>query len=127
MLSSRHLSPGREGSGWKVLVVGSSECGYTPRLCKSLQHERRRKRDRQALDAPWARHVSDLMRGKIGLFGLVTLVNTAAAAGLHIEIPVAEAACTKWEADAEPPRSGWSARIPTVDMDPPNHWLTSVG
>ena len=36
--------------------------------------------------------VSDLMRGKIGLFGLDSLVNMAAAAGLRIEIQVAEAA-----------------------------------
>ena len=36
--------------------------------------------------------VSDLMRGKINLFGLDALVNMAAAAGLHIEIKVLEAA-----------------------------------
>ena len=36
--------------------------------------------------------VSDLMRGKIGLFALDALVNMAAAAGLHIELRVAEAA-----------------------------------
>lgn len=36
--------------------------------------------------------VSDLMRGKINLFGLDALVNMAAAAGLHIEIRVLEAA-----------------------------------
>ena len=36
--------------------------------------------------------VSDLMRGKIGLFALDALVNMAAAAGMHIELPVAEAA-----------------------------------
>lgn len=30
--------------------------------------------------------VSDLMRGKINLFGLDSLVNMATAAGLHIEI-----------------------------------------
>jgi predicted XRE-type DNA-binding protein len=35
--------------------------------------------------------VSDLMRGKIGLFGLDALVNMAAA-GLHVEIRVLEAA-----------------------------------
>jgi len=34
--------------------------------------------------------VSDLMRGKINLFGLDALVNMAAAAGLHIEIRVLE-------------------------------------
>lgn len=33
--------------------------------------------------------VSDLMRGKINLFGLDALVNMAAAAGLHIELRVA--------------------------------------
>ena len=33
--------------------------------------------------------VSDLMRGKINLFGLDALVNMAAAAGFHIEIRVA--------------------------------------
>jgi predicted XRE-type DNA-binding protein len=36
--------------------------------------------------------VSDLMRGKIDLFGLDALVNMAAAAGLHIEIHVRDAA-----------------------------------
>lgn len=36
--------------------------------------------------------VSDLMRGKIDLFGLDSLVNMAAAAGLHVEMRIAEAA-----------------------------------
>ena len=36
--------------------------------------------------------VSDLMRGKIGLFGLDTLVNMLAAAGLRVEMHVAAAA-----------------------------------
>lgn len=36
--------------------------------------------------------VSDLMRGKINLFALDALVNMAAAAGLHIEMRVTEAA-----------------------------------
>jgi predicted XRE-type DNA-binding protein len=36
--------------------------------------------------------VSDLMRGKINLFGLDALVNMATAAGLHIEMQVLEAA-----------------------------------
>ena len=36
--------------------------------------------------------VSDLMRGKINLFGLDALVNMAAAAGLHIELKVLEVA-----------------------------------
>ena len=36
--------------------------------------------------------VSDLMRGKIGLFGLDALVNMATAAGLRIEMHVREAA-----------------------------------
>jgi predicted XRE-type DNA-binding protein len=36
--------------------------------------------------------VSDLMRGKIELFGLDTLVNMAAAAGLHVEMRIAKAA-----------------------------------
>ena len=36
--------------------------------------------------------VSDLLRGKIHLFGLDTLVNMVAAAGLHIEMHVAKAA-----------------------------------
>ena len=34
--------------------------------------------------------VSDLMRGKINLFGLDALVNKAAAAGLHIELRVSD-------------------------------------
>lgn len=36
--------------------------------------------------------VSDLMRGKIDLFGIDTLVNMLTAAGLHVEIHVAKAA-----------------------------------
>ncbi|SEL62187.1 helix-turn-helix domain-containing protein [Ectothiorhodospira marina] len=36
--------------------------------------------------------ISDLMRGKINLFGLDALVNMVTAAGLHIEIRVLEAA-----------------------------------
>ena len=36
--------------------------------------------------------VSDLMRGKIHLFGLDTLVNLAVSAGLHVEMRVLEAA-----------------------------------
>jgi predicted XRE-type DNA-binding protein len=36
--------------------------------------------------------VSDLMRGKIELFGLDTLVNMLAAAGLRVELHVAKAA-----------------------------------
>jgi predicted XRE-type DNA-binding protein len=36
--------------------------------------------------------VSDLMRGKIHLFGLDALVNMAAASGLHIELRVLEPA-----------------------------------
>ncbi len=36
--------------------------------------------------------ISDLMRGKINLFALDALVNMAAAAGLHIELRILEAA-----------------------------------
>jgi len=36
--------------------------------------------------------VSDLMRGKINLFGLDSLVNMASAAGLQVEMRVLEAA-----------------------------------
>ena len=36
--------------------------------------------------------ISDLMRGKINLFGLDALVNMATAAGFHIEMRVLEAA-----------------------------------
>lgn len=36
--------------------------------------------------------VSDLLRGKINLFGLDTLVNMVSAAGLHVELRVMEAA-----------------------------------
>lgn len=36
--------------------------------------------------------ISDLMRGKINLFGLDALVNMAAVAGLHVEMRVLEAA-----------------------------------
>ncbi|MGV1870339.1 helix-turn-helix domain-containing protein [Agrobacterium rosae] len=36
--------------------------------------------------------VSDLLRGKINLFGLDTLVNMAFAAGLHVEMQILDAA-----------------------------------
>lgn len=36
--------------------------------------------------------ISDLMRGKINLFGLDALVNMATATGLHIEMRILEAA-----------------------------------
>lgn len=36
--------------------------------------------------------ISDLMRGKIGLFGLDALVNMATAAGLHVELRIKETA-----------------------------------
>ena len=36
--------------------------------------------------------VSDLMRGKIDLFGLDTLVNMAVAAGFNVEMRIADAA-----------------------------------
>jgi len=34
--------------------------------------------------------ISDLMRGKVNLFGLDALVNMAAAAGLHVEMRISE-------------------------------------
>ena len=36
--------------------------------------------------------ISDLMRGKINLFGLDALVNMATAAGMHVEMRVRDAA-----------------------------------
>ncbi len=36
--------------------------------------------------------ISDLMRGKINLFGLDALVNMASAAGLHVDIRISQAA-----------------------------------
>lgn len=36
--------------------------------------------------------ISDLLRGKIELFGLDTLVNMAGAAGLHVEMRISSAA-----------------------------------
>jgi predicted XRE-type DNA-binding protein len=36
--------------------------------------------------------ITDLMRGKIDLFGLDSLVNMLAAAGMHVEVRVARAA-----------------------------------
>jgi predicted XRE-type DNA-binding protein len=37
-------------------------------------------------------HISDLMRGRIELFGLDTLVNMIGAAGLHVEMRISDAA-----------------------------------
>ena len=39
--------------------------------------------------------ISDLMRGKIELFGLDTLVNMIGAAGLHVEMRISDAAWSK--------------------------------
>jgi predicted XRE-type DNA-binding protein len=39
--------------------------------------------------------VSDLMRGKINLFGLDALVNMAVAAGLHVELRISEPAAAE--------------------------------
>jgi predicted XRE-type DNA-binding protein len=39
--------------------------------------------------------ISDLMRGKIGLFGLDTLVNMIGATGLHVEMRISDAAWSK--------------------------------
>jgi predicted XRE-type DNA-binding protein len=36
--------------------------------------------------------ISDLMRGKVDLFGLDTLVNMIGAAGLHVEMRISDAA-----------------------------------
>ncbi|MGO4436475.1 helix-turn-helix domain-containing protein [Rhizobium sp. RAF56] len=36
--------------------------------------------------------ISDLLRGKINLFGLDALVNMLASAGLHVEVRISEAA-----------------------------------
>ena len=36
--------------------------------------------------------ISDLMRGKINLFGLDALVNMASAAGLHVDMRICQAA-----------------------------------
>ena len=36
--------------------------------------------------------ISDLMRGKINLFGLDALVNMASAAGLHVDMRISQAA-----------------------------------
>jgi predicted XRE-type DNA-binding protein len=60
-------------------------------------------RRRPALSQNWHRqiaklfgvtqpHVSDLIRGKIEVFGLDALVNMAAAAGLHVKLSVRKAA-----------------------------------
>ena len=49
--------------------------------------------------------ISDLMRGKIELFGLDTLVNMIGAAGLHVEMRISDdvpktAIVVRWFADA---------------------------
>ena len=66
------------------------------RLMMALEEQIRR---RGWTQAEAARHfgvtqprVSDLMRGKINLFALDTLVNMAVAAGMHVEMRIEEAA-----------------------------------
>jgi predicted XRE-type DNA-binding protein len=60
--------------------------------------------------------VSDLMRGKIDLFGIDSLVNMLAAAGLHVEVRVARAAWRKLRAAQRTP-------FPSV---PTSRWHTCL-
>jgi len=67
-----------------------------PALMRDLQKhiEARRWKQAQAAEALHVTQprISDLLRGKISLLSLETLVNMAAAAGLHIDTRVMEAA-----------------------------------
>ena len=81
-------------------------CGFFPQMAQTLDMRRamvaeRRGpiRKRQAGVGTPARRlgvtqprVSDLLRGKINLFALDTLVNMVVAAGLHVQMRVLEAA-----------------------------------
>jgi predicted XRE-type DNA-binding protein len=46
--------------------------------------------------------ISDLMRGKIELFGLDTLVNMIGAAGLHVEMRISHRCCDAAERSVMP-------------------------
>ncbi len=59
-------------------------------LMQSLEAHIRRLGWTQAEAAVTQPRISDLMRGKIALFGLDTLVNMATAAGLRVALEVAE-------------------------------------
>lgn len=64
-------------------------------MTSKLLSSRAKKRDPVRTATLWGvtqPRVSDLMRGKINLFGLDALVNMATAAGLQIEMRVIEAA-----------------------------------
>jgi predicted XRE-type DNA-binding protein len=61
-------------------------------LKQHIAEERLNQKDAAKLFGVTQPRVSDLMRGKIELFGLDSLVNMLAAAGLHLEVSVARAA-----------------------------------
>ena len=60
-------------------------------LKKQLTHSEMGQAEAATLMGVTQPRVSDLMRGKINLFGLDSLVNMAASAGLRIELQVHEA------------------------------------
>lgn len=61
-------------------------------LTQHLNHSRLTQSQAAELFGVTQPRISDLIRGKINLFGLDALVNMAAAAGLHIEMRIRESA-----------------------------------
>ena len=93
------MSKKRFDSVWEA-IEDSSEAAENMKLRSVLMTALRDRIARSAMSQAQAAklldvtqpRVSDLMRGKINLFGLDALVNMAAAAGLHVELRVRKAA-----------------------------------
>ena len=96
---TRIMSNQRFDSVWDALE-DTAEVAENMKLRSVLMMALKRHIERNALSQAQAAQifgvtqprVSDLMRGKINLFGLDALVNMIAAAGMHIEMRVLEAA-----------------------------------
>ena len=91
------MSKQRYASVWEA-IEDTPEAAENMKLRSSLMTALREHINRSGMSQAQAAkllgvtqpRVSDLMRGKISLFGLDALVNMAAAAGLHIEMRVLE-------------------------------------
>ncbi len=93
------MSAKRFANVWDALEDNSAQAEnmkLRSLLMAALTEQIRRKKWTQAETAKrigvTQPRVSDLMRGKIDVFGLDTLINMATAAGLHVEIRIAAAA-----------------------------------
>ena len=90
------MSDDRFASVWGAIESDPGQAENMKRLMMALRDHIAREGLSQSVAAKLLGvtqpRISDLMRGKIDLFSLDTLVNMLAAAGLHIELQVAKAA-----------------------------------